>query len=237
MGSASLNGVRSSRHGPVSVLVVDETRLYRDGIAEMLRRVPDIGDVRTAGTLGRAASSVREMSAPIVLLGPGMAASRATLEMIRAHDRWTKVVVVAVPDDDDAVVACAEAGVDGWVLRPEPIDRLVEVITSASRGEVQCSPRTTARLIDRVAELANPASAGGMSRLTEREHEILVLVADGRADKEIAAELSIALRTVKNHVHSILEKLDVRRRGEAAAVWREATFRGRRLGGAARRTG
>lgn len=222
--------VRSSRDATVSVLVVDETRLYRDGIAEMLRRVPGIGDVRTAATLGRAATSMREMSAPVVLLSPRMAASRATLETIRAHDQWTKVVAVAVPDDDDAVMACAEAGVDGWVLRPEPIDRLVEVITSAHRGEVLCSPRTTARLIDRVAELANPAPAGGLSRLTEREHEILVLVADGRADKEIAAELSIAVRTVKNHVHSILEKLDVHRRGEAAAVWREATLRSRRLG-------
>lgn len=209
----------------MSVLVVDETRLYRDGIAEMLRRVPGICDVRTAATLGSAASAVREMSAPVVLLSPGTALSRATLEMIRAHGRWTKVVAVAVPDDD-TVVACAEAGVDGWVLRPESIDRLVEVILSASRDEVLCSPRTAARLIDRVAELADPARADGMGRLTEREHEILVLVADGLADKEIAAELSIALRTVKNHVHSILGKLGVRRRGEAAAVWHEATVHG-----------
>src|SRR6266571_3842650 len=126
-----------------------------------------------------------------------------------------RVVALGVIEDYDDVLGCAEAGVPGYVPREASIDDIVGVIESVHRGEAICSPRVAASLL---AALAAGSVAGPLrAHLTDREREVVHLIDDGLSNKEIARELGIEVATVKNHVHNILEKVQVHRRGEAAA--------------------
>ena len=133
-----------------------------------------------------------------------------------------KVVALGVPDAEKTIIACAEAGAAGYLLEHESLDDLVATIERAARGEVSCSPRIAATLFRRIGELAAERGVrAAEARLSPRELEIVDLIDRGLSNKEIALCLSIEVRTVKNHVHNILEKLQVRRRGEAAAWARD----------------
>jgi len=129
-----------------------------------------------------------------------------------------RVVTVGVRETEDDILILAEAGSAGYVLRADSLDSMRTVIEAVVRGETVCSPRTTSMLLGRVAALAaeRRASAGAV-RLTAREVEILDLIEQGLGNREIAERLSIEVRTVKNHVHSIITKIGVARRGQAAA--------------------
>ena len=135
------------------------------------------------------------------------------------------LVALAIEDNDDDVVAWAEAGVSGLVTPNTALDGLTATLESVARGGARCSPRATAALFRRVAGLAGQylrAAAGSEppARLTPREREVIALIDRGLSNKQIASQMQIELATVKNHVHAILEKLHVERRGEAAAVAR-----------------
>jgi DNA-binding NarL/FixJ family response regulator len=128
------------------------------------------------------------------------------------------VVATAVADTDGEIVACAEAGVAGFVTRDQSLAEAVRVLESVACGESRCSPRTAAALLRRVAVLSAQREPPGLpDGLTPRECEIAELIARGCSNKEIARELCIEISTVKNHVHHMLEKLGVRGRAEAAA--------------------
>jgi two-component system nitrate/nitrite response regulator NarL len=134
----------------------------------------------------------------------------------------SRVVALAVPEDENAVIACAEAGVAAFLTRDQSVDDLLETLASVARGEARVSPKLAAMLLRRVTKLAAQRSAGERpgtrrARLTRREHEVLRLLDEGLSNKQIAQRLCIELPTVKNHVHRILEKLAVRRRTEAVA--------------------
>ena len=116
----------------------------------------------------------------------------------------------------------AEAGIAGWVTREASVDDLRATVASAAAGEAVFSPRLAASLLRRVAALASERRVGAQATpLTRRQREILALIDEGLSNKEIARRLSIEVATVKNHVHNILEKLEVTRRAEAAALVRE----------------
>jgi DNA-binding NarL/FixJ family response regulator len=142
-----------------------------------------------------------------------------SLTWLRAlSDAGARVVVLGVRDTEAEVVACAEAGSAGYLLRSDSLASLCTLIRAVARGETICSPKTTAVLLRRVAAMAaERRSQTSLALLTAREAEILELVEQGLANREIAQRLSIQVRTVKNHVHSILGKLGVERRGQAAA--------------------
>ena len=129
-----------------------------------------------------------------------------------------KVVAIAVSDVEQEVFACAEARVSGFVSRDGSMQDLLAAVHCAVRNELVCSPRIAALLFGRVAtarsERIGDRFNGG---LTRREHEIASQLVQGRSNKEIARQLRIQNATVKNHIHSILGKLEVRRRGEVAA--------------------
>jgi two-component system nitrate/nitrite response regulator NarL len=137
-----------------------------------------------------------------------------------------KVVAVAVPDSERDVIACVEAGVAGYVTREASVEELVQATLDATRGELHLPPRMAARLVRHVAELATDRP-GPEARLTSRELEIVDLIDDGLSNKQIAQRLCIEVPTVKNHVHNILEKLQVDRRSEAAARVRARRLRQR----------
>jgi two-component system, NarL family, nitrate/nitrite response regulator NarL len=213
--------------GPVQprklrVAIVAETRLYREGLADMLRnQPPDV--VGTSRNADEALAQVAETRPDVVLLDMAMASGMRALEAIVEQAPGTQVVAIAIPDLEGEVVACAEAGAAGYVTRDASLEQLVAALESVARGETLCSPRVAATLFRRVRALAEDrAPQAGEGRLTRRKLEIVARIDQGRSNKEIANELCIELATVKNHVHNILEKLNVHRRGEAAARLRSS---------------
>jgi len=200
------------------VVVVAEIRLYREGLADMLRGEPGMDVAATASGVDEAVRALREHEPDVVLIDMAIPDNAWVVRALVAAVPGTRVVALAVPEVEREVLACAEAGVAGYVTRDGSLEDVVVAVESAARGELLGSPRMAATLFQRVATLALERSPESIeSRLTARELEILDLIDQGLSNKEIARLLTIELSTVKNHVHNILEKLNVSRRSEAAA--------------------
>jgi len=204
----------------IRVAIVADVRLYREGLAQVLAREPGLRVVGN-GSWRELLAVLPDVRPEVVLVDMASQESLDGVEAIVAAAVEVKVITLAVGESEDEVVACAEAGVAGFVRRDGSLDELIATIDSVSRGEMPCSPRIAAVLLERVAVLAAERRAeSARARLTSREIEILVLIDEGLSNKEIAVRLHIELATVKNHVHNILEKLGVRGRVEAAAQLR-----------------
>jgi len=210
----------------IKVLVVAAVRLYREGMAANIHRRDGLSVVGTASNFRDAVAIAATESPHIVLID--MATGRG-LELVRVLRRdvpAAKVVAVAVEELDSEIIACAEAGVAGYVPCDASMDDLVAAIKSLTQGELRCSPRIAATLFRRVTDLASGVREPHMpTTLTSREREVLSLIDRGLSNKEIAVGLHIEVNTVKNHVHHLLEKLRVGSRAEAAARYQ---FAGRR---------
>lgn len=209
---------------PVRGMVAAAVRLYRDGLAHSLS-----DSLLVVAVTADAPATLREaarLEPDVLLLDASMPGALALVGALSEAAPGTRVVAFAVDDAREAeVLACAEAGVAGWVGRDASAQEMVEVVMRAARGELLCSARTAALLSRRLAVLARerraPAPAPApAAHLTPREAEIGELLCRGVSNKQIARTLGLQLTTVKNHVHNILEKLGVRSRAEAGAVLR-----------------
>jgi DNA-binding NarL/FixJ family response regulator len=202
----------------IRIVIVGEIRLYRDGLAEVLSRKPGVEVVGSLGPGDDAYVAISRLRPDVVLLDMVTAGSHAAVSRVRELAPDTRVVALGIADVERDVIRCAEAGIAGYVPREGSLDSLVEAIESAVLGELLCSPRMAGTLLRRIAALARRGPDGaGSDSLTSRETEILRLIEEGRSNKDIARHLGIEVATVKNHVHNLLEKLHVHRRGEAAA--------------------
>jgi two-component system, NarL family, nitrate/nitrite response regulator NarL len=201
----------------IRILIGAEVRLYSEGIALLLGREADIEVVATTTRRDETLAGVAALRPALVLIDSAMRDSVSTVREIRRHPSDVKIVVLGLRDADPGIIECAEAGVSGFVTRDASRAELVATVRSAARGEALCSPRVAARLLQRVAALAAERRGRHSGVLTAREAEIVALIDEGLSNKEIAGRLHIEVPTVKSHVHSIIEKLGVRRRGEAAA--------------------
>ena len=211
--------------GPdVRTVVAASVRLYRDGISLSLERRPGVRVVGVAADAAATLAAVAQGAPDVVLLDVSMEGALGLVRAVHAARPEARVVAFAVDDEhEDAVLACVEAGVAGWVGRDGSMDDLVRAVVSAARGELVCSARVAALLSRRVAALAGQRhGAPPVAQLTPRETEIGELISRGLSNKHIARTLSLRLATVKNHVHNILEKLNVRTRGEAGALLRDS---------------
>jgi two-component system nitrate/nitrite response regulator NarL len=205
-----------------TVLVCAQVRLYRDGLAEALARRPECDLVGTAATAADASALFERLRPEVVLADVSSTDGLVTMRALRGAAPGARVLALGVADDDDQILACAEAGVSGFLTRDTSLDELVAAIGSAVCGELACSPHMAAALLRRVGSLAaecrrEPAT----TTLTPRQAEVLDLLEEGLSNKQIAAQLSIELATVKNHVHSILDRLHVTRRAEAVSLLRD----------------
>ncbi len=200
------------------VLIAADIRLYREGLAQILSGHDNIGVVGATASAQETLAAVPGTHPDVVLLDMAMPESLTVVRVLADAEPAVKVVALAVAESEQDVIACAEAGVAGYVLREGSLGDLLATVESVSRGEAICSPRMTATLLRRLALLA-----GGRPQtpLTARELEIVRLVDQGLSNKDIARRLCIEVATVKNHVHNVLEKLQVHRRGEAAARLRK----------------
>lgn len=208
----------------VAIFIITEVRLYRDGLTRVLDGDSRVHVLGAAGACDDAIATIRTLDPPprVVLMDVSIPEALRGLGALQAELPSTPVIAFAVADVERDVIALAEAGVAGFVSPAATLDELVETVLTAARDEAQFSPRTAATLLRRVASLARERSPhpGTSEVLTAREHEIMRLIGDGLSNKEIAGRLCIEVPTVKNHVHHILQKLHVSRRGEAVAIVR-----------------
>jgi two-component system nitrate/nitrite response regulator NarL len=207
--------------------VVCPVRLYREGLQLDLA---DSAGLDVAGTAADAASATALVSSaePVVaVVDVSLLLSSNLAAELRRTSPGTRIVALGVRDDAPQIVACAELGVAGYVLRDATVEELVQVLWDTARGEARCAPAVAACLMSRVAELASAVRTTGVpDPLTAREHEVMALIDQGLMNKEIARRLGLSLSTVKNHVHNVLDKLALRSRTDIAR-WHRATTRDR----------
>jgi two-component system nitrate/nitrite response regulator NarL len=199
----------------MNVLIISDVRLHREGLAGLLAQVPSvnvIGAVDADSALQH--PSRRRPDAVLLDLLPPECLK--IVHPLRRRRRRVRIIALGVREVESEILACAAAGIDGYVPIDATADDLVAVLDSAMRQELMCSPRVAASLYNCVGLLRTVSA----DPLTVRELEVIDLMNEGLSNKEIARRLRIEVSTAKNHVQNILLKLNVHRRGQAAAKLR-----------------
>jgi len=209
-----------ARAAPIRVLVVDDHDLFRTGLAVLLRSQPGIEIVAQASGGRMAVRLAEELRPDVVLMDlrmPDLDGPDAT-RAILARDPSARVVALTVASGDADVAAALEAGACGFLAKDTPIDSIVVAVRAAAEGAVWLSPAAAKVVLRRMrdAEGQPGLDLGPIEQLSGREREVLTLVARGMENEEIAESLSISPRTAKNHVSSILGKLGLPSRVQAA---------------------
>lgn len=206
----------------LSILIVDDNCLYREVLAGIIAEQPGVLAVCTADGLESVHYQLARDLPDVVLLNLASVKSHSLVRAVREQNPDMSLIVLGVNEENEhEILQCAEAGISGYLTRSDSLQHLLELIKRVTAGETLFSPRVAAVLLRRIADLAAARQPDPrLSNLTDRESQILRLVGLGRTNRAIAEELSIEVFTVKNHVHSVLTKLGVRRRGEAAAAIR-----------------
>ncbi len=203
-------------------MLATDVPLYAEGLALVLAadgRLHLTGVAPTAAMAG----DVEAAGPDALLLDVAMPDAGRAIRAIRARLPQLAIVLFGVPEDDDELLDCIEGGATAFVGRDASAQRLIETVLSAIHGDALMSARVTALLLRRLADHARHAPPlADASELTGREREIAGLLNDGLSNKEIATRLHISVATVKNHVHHVLTKLGVQRRGQAAVQLRRA---------------
>jgi two-component system, NarL family, nitrate/nitrite response regulator NarL len=216
----TLPGLRSPAPRPahIRVAIASPVHLVREGLAANLRHRQGVVLVDTVDLEPHGMARIADAKPDIVLVDFGQTAPAAAARLIKAASPGCKLVAFAVDETGDQIFACAAAGFCGYVPRQSSAEELYGALVDAMAGRMQCAPHIAAAMFSRLAGLLRePEPPASLPSLSARESEILALVAEGRSNKEIARRLEISAATVKNHMHNILQKLQVGRRGEAAA--------------------
>ena len=206
---------------PMRVLIADDHLFYREGLRVMLGAVPEIQLVGEATTGDEAIERALALQPDVVLMDlkmPGASGIEATRRIVRESPRIG--VLVLTMFDDDSVFAAMRAGARGYLLKDARLEDVVRAIDAVGRGEAIFSPSVAGRLLAYFA--SNRPVTMAFPELTEREHEILGLIAHGRTNEQIAEQLVVSIKTIRNHVSTIFSKLQVADRAQAVVRAREA---------------
>ena len=208
----------------IRVLLVNQIRLLCNVLAAVLEDEPDMEVVGCATSVTEALDLAPRSD--VILVNTRMANGTAIklIQAVADAELQAKVLALGLAESKEQIFPYVEAGAAGYVLKDDSVDDLLERIRGAYAGHIRVSPRIAAALMSRVAEYAQlldqvETGVGEAADLTPREQEILELISQGLTNKQIAKRLVIEVGTVKNHVHSILQKLDASSRHEAAATW------------------
>jgi len=209
---------------PIRLLLVNEIQLMGNVIAAALEDESDITIVACVTGVDAALQAIQEHEVDVALVSTRLP-NQGALELtgaITSRSPGTKVLALGLTEEKKRVLRYVEAGAAGYVLKDDSLDDLLETVRAAQDGKVFVSPKIAAAMVERLSDLAQmfskvENSVTDEAGLTSRELEVLELIGEGKTNQQIAEQLVIEVGTVKNHVHSILEKLDVSSRGEAAA--------------------
>ncbi|GAA0577505.1 response regulator transcription factor [Kribbella sandramycini] len=211
--------MNDARVGPIKVMVVDDQDLVRDGIAMILDGQPDIEVVAQAVD---GADAIRQAAAILDLAVVLMDVRMPVMDGIEATRQLAggpRVLILTTFDLDEYVYDALRAGASGFLLKRSSRDELINAVRVIAGGDALLAPPVTRRLIDRFADTRlDPTVAAGLDVLTAREREVLVLVAKGNSNAEIADELHLTEHTVKTHVSRMLSKLGLRDRVQAVIL-------------------
>jgi DNA-binding NarL/FixJ family response regulator len=207
------------------ILVVDDHTLFREGIVNILNAQPDMQVIAQASDGLEAVVLARSLRPDIVLMDihmPGTDGIEAT-RLIKRDVPETYVLMLTVRDEDEKLFEAIKSGAQGYLLKTIRAQQLIDMLHAAQRGELTLSPGLANRILDEFRRLSTSSSAAStaspsLEPLTARERQILSLVARGATDREIAQELVISVYTVKAHIRSILNKLHVTSRHQAARL-------------------
>ncbi len=203
----------------LTILLVDDHEVVRQGLAALLGRRDEFHVVGEAGTVAEAVAAALKFRPDLVVMdvrlpdGSGIEACRE----IRAVLPDTRVVMLTSYPDEDAVLSAIIAGASGYLLKQVRARDLVTALEAVGRGESLLDPQVTGRVLERIRRIATADQPDELAQLTSQEQKILLLVAEGKTNKEIAADVFLSDKTVKNYVSSILAKLNLERRAQAAA--------------------
>lgn len=201
--------------------VVTDVLLYREGLSAHLQKNGRLEFVGAGPPTETTLAVLERLSPDAVIIDLAMRDSLGFAQQIRDRVSRAKTVAFAVSDLDDRVVACAKAGICGYVPKDGTAEEIVVAVLHAVRGELHCTPKFAAMLLAQLAALAPETVESPMMhglKLTPRQQEILEQIDRGLSNKEIARHLGISLATVKNHVHHLLGKFSVQRRTQVSAV-------------------
>ncbi len=203
----------------LTVVVVDDHEVVRQGLVAMLDRRPTFQVVGEAGSVAEAIEVTTRFQPDLVIMdvrlpdGSGIEACREIRESLPE----TRVMMLTSYPDEEAVLAAIIAGASGYLLKQVRARDLVTALEAIGRGESLLDPAVTGKVLERMRRIATSDHPDELTALTQQERKILALVADGKTNKEIAAEIFLSDKTVKNYVSSILGKLNLERRAQAAA--------------------
>lgn len=200
-------------------MLVDDHELIRQAVRSYLERRPQMTVVAEAGTVRQALIRAAKERPDIVVMdiqmpdGNGIEACRA----IKADLPDTRLIMLTGFANDDAVMSSIMAGASAFLLKTTPGEEIASAIEKVAAGESLLDPGVTKRLLEQVREMASAPRRDEGPKLSENENKILERIAEGKTNREIAAEIYLSEKTVKKYVSNILDKLDLRRRSEAAA--------------------
>lgn len=204
----------------VRIILADDHEVVRLGLMTLLEDLPWVNVVAEAGTTDEAVEATARYQPDVIVMDirmPGRAGSG--IDACRLiTERWPEIKVIMLTSygDDDLIFRALQAGASGYVLKQVGKESLIDALDAVRRGEALLDPQVTQRVISRVRESEEERQAAAFKELSPRELEVLAEVAKGKSNKEIADTLSLAEKTVRNHVSSILSKLSMSNRIEAA---------------------
>jgi DNA-binding NarL/FixJ family response regulator len=213
----------------IRILIVDDHALFREGLRALFAALPDIEVVGEAADGGAAVAQVATLQPDVVLMDinmPDLNGIEATRQILSAQPGMG-IIMVTMLEDDASVFAAMRAGARGYVLKGAHHDEILQSIRAVAMGQAVFGPAIATRMINFFQDLNQPVSKTGNAiqafpELTEREREVLVLIAQGVSNKEIAEKLVISMKTVSNHITNIFGKLQVADRAQAIIRARDA---------------
>ncbi|HLB54468.1 MAG TPA: response regulator transcription factor [Gemmatimonadales bacterium] len=207
---------------PISLVLIDDNRLLREGIAAMIRTQPGFKVLAASADVDEALAKAREAKPDVILLDFGLVDRDSLSLTATVHDEvpGARVIIMGLLPAQEDVATYVRAGASGFIMKDASFEDFFATIRAVARGAEVLPPALTTSLFSQIARNAvggNKAQALEGVRLTNRERQVIALLGEGLSNKEIATRLHIAVHTVKSHVHNVLEKLALRSRLEVAA--------------------
>jgi DNA-binding NarL/FixJ family response regulator len=220
----------------IKVIVVSDIKIYCEGLSRILSNTHPIKVIGAENNFENAVNKVKLGAPDVVLLDMTMIDSCRIAQTVLQICPESKIVALAVPEDEENIMECAEAGIVGYVAREASLDELIETVIGTQKGEFRCPPKIAACIYKTIKRISHNAKDQSLppvvhhnreslaAVLTKREQQIYSLMADGQSNKQISHNLVIEVSTVKNHVHNILVKLDVKSRAQAVTLMQRKTL-------------